>query len=80
MSKLLIGLVKLYQWVISPWFANVCRFQPSCSRYAIEALRLHGAWRGSYLAMRRILSCHPWGSCGIDPVPMPKASEIKSKD
>ena len=80
MSWLLIKLVRLYQLALSPLFANSCRFQPSCSRYAIDAIRLHGPLRGCYLAFRRILSCHPWGSCGIDPVPLPKTTCDKSKN
>lgn len=62
-------IVRLYQWVISPlWPAN-CRFRPTCSEYAIDALRLHGAWRGSWLTLRRLSSCHPLGRSGFDPVP-----------
>jgi len=75
LSFLLIGLVKLYQWLLSPLknalfgAAGRCRFTPSCSAYAVEALRRHGALRGSWLALRRLLRCHPWGDFGPDPVP-----------
>jgi hypothetical protein len=61
--------IRLYQLVISPWMPPVCRFEPTCSRYAMEALRKHGAFKGSWLAVRRILRCAPWGGSGIDPVP-----------
>ena len=68
----LLALVGLYRLVISPWLGNNCRFQPSCSEYALEALREHGAFRGSWLAIRRIGRCHPWGGSGYDPVPKKK--------
>ena len=73
--QILIFLVRIYQWVLSPlkstFFgpAGQCRFTPSCSHYAIEALRVHGVFRGGALAARRLLRCHPWGGCGHDPVP-----------
>lgn len=63
------GLVWLYRKLISPFLGNNCRFEPSCSAYAEEALRQHGAFRGSWLAARRIGRCHPWGGSGYDPVP-----------
>ena len=65
----LIGLVKVDRVAISPWLGMNCRFQPTCSEYAIEALRLHGVVKGSWLALRRIGRCHPWGGSGHDPVP-----------
>lgn len=65
----LLGLVGLYRLLISPWLGNNCRFEPSCSAYAIEALEKHGAFRGSRLTLRRIARCHPWGGSGYDPVP-----------
>lgn len=65
----LLGLVWFYRLLISPWLGNNCRFDPSCSQYAFDALRLHGAFRGSWLAARRISRCHPWGGSGVDPVP-----------
>ena len=65
----LIGLVKLYKLAISPWLGMNCRFQPTCSEYAIEALRKHGVIRGSWLSGNRIARCHPWGGSGYDPVP-----------
>ena len=65
----LIWLVKLYRLAISPWLGGNCRFDPTCSSYAIEALQRHGALRGGWLAARRISRCHPWGGSGYDPVP-----------
>ncbi len=65
----LIWLVKFYRFAISPWLGSNCRFQPTCSEYAIEALKTHGVLRGSWLAARRISRCHPWGGSGYDPVP-----------
>jgi len=61
-------LIRIYQWVISPWLGPKCRFTPSCSHYAAEALQKHGLWKGSGLAIKRISRCHPWGSSGYDPV------------
>lgn len=68
-SWLLILPVRFYQLCISPMLPASCRFTPTCSQYAIEALRRHGPLRGSRLALRRILRCHPWGGSGYDPVP-----------
>jgi len=61
--------VRAYQWTIRPLIGANCRFEPSCSDYAIEALTTHGAWRGGLLASRRILRCNPWVAGGADPVP-----------
>ena len=69
MSRLLIGLVRVYQLTLSPFFGQHCRFTPTCSQYAIEALREHGAWRGTGLALWRLMRCHPWHPGGRDPVP-----------
>lgn len=68
-AKALMLPVRLYRYFISPLTGPNCRFTPSCSAYALEALERHGAIRGSWLAARRILRCHPWGGCGHDPVP-----------
>ncbi|MDR3132582.1 MAG: membrane protein insertion efficiency factor YidD [Prevotellaceae bacterium] len=65
----LILAVKLYQWYLSPLKPPTCRFTPTCSQYAIEALKKHGVLKGAWLALLRILRCHPWGGCGYDPVP-----------
>lgn len=64
-----IGLIRLYRLAISPWLGSNCRFQPSCSAYAIEALERHGVLRGGWLTLRRIGRCHPWAIAGHDPVP-----------
>lgn len=61
--------VHFYRLVISPWIATNCRYQPTCSAYALEALQKHGAFKGSWLAAKRISRCHPWGGSGIDNVP-----------
>jgi putative membrane protein insertion efficiency factor len=66
---LLIGLLKAYRLVISPLYGNVCRYYPSCSAYALTAVQLHGAAKGSWLAARRLARCHPWARGGYDPVP-----------
>ncbi|MFR2525386.1 membrane protein insertion efficiency factor YidD [uncultured Alistipes sp.] len=62
-------LVKIYQYVISPLTPPSCRFTPTCSQYAAEALRKYGPLKGSWLALRRLSRCHPWGGSGYDPVP-----------
>lgn len=64
-----ILLIRVYQWTLSPWIGRGCRYTPTCSRYGIEALRKYGVFKGSYLTAKRILSCHPWGGHGYDPVP-----------
>lgn len=68
---LLKMLVRAYQLALSPYLAPRCRYLPTCSAYAIEALETHGAMRGGWLALARILRCHPWGGFGLDPVPEP---------
>lgn len=67
--RLLMGLVQAYRLVLSPWLGSACRFEPSCSAYALQALERHGAAAGSYLALRRLVRCHPWCDGGCDPVP-----------
>lgn len=69
MKTLLIWLVRGYQIVLSPWMGQSCRFNPTCSNYAIGALKEYGALRGSWMALRRIGKCHPWHEGGEDPVP-----------
>lgn len=68
-ASLGIGAVRAYQWTVRPLIGANCRFWPSCSDYAIEALRAHGALGGSILATKRILRCNPWNKGGVDPVP-----------
>jgi hypothetical protein len=78
-QHILIIAVRLYQWLLSPVMRVVfgplarCRFEPSCSAYAIQAVRAHGALAGTWLALKRIGRCQPWGSCGHDPVPPAKS-------
>ncbi|WP_178984492.1 membrane protein insertion efficiency factor YidD [Winogradskyella helgolandensis] len=73
MKKLLaypfLLLIKFYQLFISPLTPATCRYQPTCSHYAKEALEVHGFFKGGWLAIKRIFSCHPWGGSGFDPVP-----------
>ncbi|HRP54163.1 MAG TPA: membrane protein insertion efficiency factor YidD [Fluviicola sp.] len=64
--------VKLYQWIISPIFPATCRYNPTCSHYMIEALKIHGPFKGLWLGTKRISRCHPWGGFGEDPVPPKK--------
>jgi putative membrane protein insertion efficiency factor len=66
---ILIALIRGYQWFVSPLLGNHCRFYPSCSQYAREAIERHGVRRGLWLAVRRLLRCHPWQPGGVDPVP-----------
>lgn len=65
----LLTLIRLYQYLLSPWVGNQCRFHPTCSEYARQAIELHGPARGSWLAGRRLCRCHPWHEGGMDPVP-----------
>lgn len=65
----LLAMIRVYQWCISPFFPGVCRYSPSCSHYGFEAILVHGPLRGSWLTLRRLLRCHPWGGSGHDPVP-----------
>ena len=69
MKYVLIGLLKAYRFAISPLYGQVCRYHPTCSAYALEAVQTHGAVRGTWLAMRRVARCHPWAAGGLDPVP-----------
>jgi putative membrane protein insertion efficiency factor len=70
LKRVLVGVIRLYQVGISAWTPATCRFTPTCSAYAIQALERHGAARGSWLAFRRLMRCHPWGGQGYDPVPL----------
>lgn len=75
MKTVIIFLIHCYRWTLKPFLRVIggpacgCRFEPSCSQYALEAVQTHGALRGSWLAVKRIARCHPWGGCGYDPVP-----------
>ena len=68
LSYILIKLIKCYKFLISPLFGQSCRYLPTCSEYSIEALKTHGFFKGLFLSTKRILSCHPWGQGGFDPV------------
>lgn len=69
MRILLIGLLRGYRFLISPLLGNHCRFYPSCSQYALEAIETHGAIAGTWIALRRLSRCHPWHAGGYDPIP-----------
>jgi putative membrane protein insertion efficiency factor len=77
MNRLFVWLLRGYQLLVSPMFGPTCRFYPTCSNYAIEAVRTHGAARGAWLAMRRVCRCHPWHDGGVDLVP-PRAQQHPS--
>jgi uncharacterized protein len=74
MKHLLIWLLKAYRFAISPLYGQVCRYHPTCSAYALEAVTRHGSLRGSWLAVRRVGRCHPWADGGYDPVPPTSAA------
>lgn len=69
MSRLLTGLIKLYQYTLSPYIGQQCRFSPTCSQYAIDAINQYGGLKGFYLGLRRLARCHPWHVGGHDPIP-----------
>ncbi len=69
MTRLMLFMIRAYRYLLSPWWGNQCRFDPTCSEYAMQAIRGHGALRGSWLALRRLTKCHPWRRGGFDPVP-----------
>jgi putative membrane protein insertion efficiency factor len=69
LTKILIGMIRIYQATISPLFPHTCRYTPTCSTYGVEALKKYGPFRGGWLALKRFLSCNPFGGQGYDPVP-----------
>lgn len=71
MRYLILGLIRVYQWTLSPLLGNACRYYPSCSRYTYEAVQRFGSFRGSWMGLKRILRCNPWFEGGYDPVPEP---------
>ena len=79
MKYLLIGFLKAYRLLISPLYGQVCRYHPSCSAYALEAVTAHGSMRGSWLALRRLSRCHPWAAGGLDPVPPTKNRTLPTR-
>ncbi|MBT2970168.1 MAG: membrane protein insertion efficiency factor YidD [Candidatus Thiodiazotropha sp. (ex Ctena orbiculata)] len=76
MRRILIFLIKLYQTILSPFVGQHCRFYPSCSSYALEALEKHGSIRGLWLSIKRVSRCHPWHEGGVDPVPEPVKKQL----
>lgn len=69
LASVMIGLIKLYQWTLSPLIGRACRYTPTCSNYGMEAIRKYGPFKGGWLTLKRIISCNPWGGSGYDPVP-----------
>jgi len=69
-AHVLLALIRAYQLVLSPFIGRQCRYLPTCSAYAADAVRVHGAWAGSWMATARLCRCHPWGNSGYDPVPL----------
>lgn len=69
LGYVLVLLVRFYQYAISPLFPGSCRYTPTCSHYTVDAIKKHGPFKGGWLAIKRIGSCHPWGGSGYDPVP-----------
>lgn len=69
LGKLLILLIKVYQYTLSPFLGRACRYTPTCSVYSIDAIKKHGPLKGGWLATKRVVSCNPWGGSGYDPVP-----------
>jgi putative membrane protein insertion efficiency factor len=69
LSRILMGLIKGYQYLLSPLFGQQCRYYPTCSQYALDAIEQHGAIKGSYYTTHRLLRCHPWCAGGHDPIP-----------
>ncbi len=76
-SSLLVGLIRLYQGILSPYLGRSCRYNPTCSQYTLEAIQLWGPIKGLWMGLKRISRCHPWGNHGYDPVPKPKLKEQK---
>ncbi|HES75775.1 MAG TPA: membrane protein insertion efficiency factor YidD [bacterium] len=79
MRRVLIGIIRAYQLVLSPLMGRQCRFEPTCSCYAIEAIQRHGSLRGGWLGVKRICRCHPFSPGGYDPVPEPDAQKPTPK-
>lgn len=78
MSACLRFVIRVYQWLVSPLLGPRCRFMPSCSHYALEAIDRHGPLRGTLLTVRRLGRCHPWHPGGLDPVPTPTSTDTRS--
>jgi putative membrane protein insertion efficiency factor len=80
LRAVLILPIRLYQWTISPLLGVNCRYAPSCSAYAVEAIATHGTLHGGWLGLQRILRCHPWGGSGYDPVPAARTEDLHVAD
>jgi uncharacterized protein len=74
LKKLFIFPVRFYQWCISPLIPSSCRYQPTCSAYMVDAINIHGPFKGVWMGLKRISRCHPWGGSGYDPVPEKKCN------
>ncbi|MDX2022500.1 MAG: membrane protein insertion efficiency factor YidD [Deltaproteobacteria bacterium] len=74
-SRALVAALRIYQIALSPLFGRACRFEPTCSAYAVQSIRIHGAWFGLWYALRRLARCHPFCAGGFDPVPPARVSE-----
>ncbi|MEC9154985.1 MAG: membrane protein insertion efficiency factor YidD [Pseudomonadota bacterium] len=77
LTSTLVGLIKTYQFAVSPFSPACCKYYPTCSSYAIEAIQMHGPWRGLLMATWRLLRCNPWSEGGADPVPNPKCKKVE---
>jgi len=77
MQTLFLGLIRAYRYFLSPWIGGQCRFDPTCSVYASQAIELYGAWRGGWMAVKRLLRCHPFCPGGEDPVPGYDKEEVE---
>ncbi len=77
LAHVLVGLIRAYQYLLSPWLGPRCRYTPSCSAYAVEAIRIHGSIRGVWLAIKRVARCHPWANFGYDPVPTARVGRYR---
>lgn len=80
MRKLFILPIRLYQSIISPWLGRNCRFEPTCSEYTAQAITEWGILKGTYLGVKRIIKCHPWGSGGFDPVPTKEEKKTNNEN
>ena len=79
LQLIFMAIVRLYQLLLSPILGPRCRFQPTCSTYALDAIKLHGGLRGGWMAIKRIIRCHPWGGHGYDPVPDMKMTDADTE-